>query len=40
MMHVWLTPVQGGPLAPDPPALSEIQAAAQVPALSTLNGTA
>jgi hypothetical protein len=40
MMHVWLSPVVGGPLTPDPPALSEIQAANQLPVLSTPNGTA
>ncbi len=32
MMHVWMVPVTGGPLAPDPPALSEFEAAAQAPA--------
>jgi hypothetical protein len=31
MMHVWMTPVSGGPLAPDPPALSEVQAALAMP---------
>ena len=40
MMHVWMTPVSGGPLAPDPPALSEVEAAAQMPALNPQNGTA
>jgi hypothetical protein len=40
MMHVWMTPVSGGPLAPDPPALSEVEAAAQAPALDPPNGTA
>jgi hypothetical protein len=40
MMHVWLTPVAGGPLAPDPPAASEVQAASEVPALSPPNGPA
>jgi hypothetical protein len=37
MMHVWLTPVSGGPLAPDPPALSEVEAALKMPALSPPN---
>lgn len=40
MMHVWLTPVAGGPLAPDPAALSEYEAANQMPVLSSPNGTA
>jgi hypothetical protein len=40
MMHVWMTPVSGGPLAPDPPALSEVEAAAQIPGLSPPNATA
>jgi hypothetical protein len=40
MMHVWLTPVPGGPLAPDPPARSEVLAAMQMPLLSPPNGTA
>jgi hypothetical protein len=40
MMHIWLTPVTGGPLAPDPPALSEFEAASQMPLLATPNGTA
>jgi hypothetical protein len=40
MMHVWMTPVSGGPLTPDPPALSEVEAAAQMPQLNPLNGTA
>jgi hypothetical protein len=40
MMHVWMTPISGGPLAPDPPALSEVEAAAQTPPLNPLNGTA
>jgi hypothetical protein len=40
MMHVWMTPVSGGPLAPDPPALSEVEAAAHMPELNPLNGTA
>jgi hypothetical protein len=40
MMHVWLTPVTGGPLAPDPPALSEVKAAEAVPALNPPNASA
>lgn len=40
MMHVWMTPVAGGPLAPDPSGLSEVQAAAKMPVLSPPNGTA
>jgi hypothetical protein len=40
MMHVWMTPVSGGPLTPDPPALSEVEAAAQMPPLNPLNATA
>jgi hypothetical protein len=40
MMHVWLTPVSGGPLAPDPPARSEVVAAEQVTPLATPNGVA
>lgn len=40
MMHVWMTPVSGGPLAPDPSARSEVLGALNVPTLRTLNGTA
>ena len=40
MMHVWLTPVTGGPLAPDPPAHSQVLAAQAVPLPSPPNGTA
>jgi hypothetical protein len=40
MMHVWMTPVSGGPLAPDPPAVSEVVAAAQMPVINPQNGTA
>ena len=40
MMHVWMTPVPGGPLAPDPPALDEVEAALKMPVLSPANGTA
>ena len=40
MMHVWVTPVPGGPLSPDPPAKDEIAAANQVPAPNPGNGVA
>jgi hypothetical protein len=40
MMHVWMTPVSGGPLTPDPPARSEVEAAARMAVLSPQNGTA
>jgi hypothetical protein len=40
MMHVWMTPVTGGPLAPDPPALTEVQSAASMPVLNPPNGIA
>jgi hypothetical protein len=40
MMHVWLTPVPGGPLVPDPPAASEVKAADAVPVLDPPNATA
>jgi hypothetical protein len=40
MMHVWMTPVDGGPLAPDPSALSEVQGALKMPVLSPPNATA
>jgi hypothetical protein len=40
MMHVWMTPVTGGPLTPDPPALNEVQAALTMPPVSPLNPTA
>jgi hypothetical protein len=40
MMHVWMTPVTGGPLAPDPSARSEVLGALSVPTLSVPNGTA
>ena len=40
MMHVWLTSVSGGPLAPDPPAIDQVVAASQMPALNAPNGTA
>jgi hypothetical protein len=40
MMHIWVTPVSGGPLTPDPPASTELQAANQMPLLAQPNGTA
>jgi len=40
MMHVWMTPVEGGPLAPDPSALSEVQGALKMPVLNPPNATA
>ena len=40
MMHVWMIPVSGGPLSPDPAALSEIEAAAQAPTPNPPNATA
>jgi hypothetical protein len=40
MMHVWMTPVTGGPLAPEPSARSEVLGAMQVPAMNPVNGTA
>jgi hypothetical protein len=40
MMHVWMTPVSGGPLAPDPPKLDEVAAARQVAPTSPVNGIA
>ena len=40
MMHVWLTPVPGGPLAPDPPAAAEVTAANDVPAITPPNASA
>jgi len=40
MMHVWLTSVSGGPLAPDPPAVDQVVAANQMPTLNPPNGTA
>jgi hypothetical protein len=40
MMHVWMTPIPGGPLAPDAEGRAEIQAANQVPALAAPNGVA
>jgi hypothetical protein len=40
MMHVWMTPVPGGPLTPDPPALNEVEAALKMPVLSPANATA
>ncbi len=40
MMHVWMTPVDGGPLAPDPSARSEVLGALKMPVLGTPNATA
>jgi hypothetical protein len=40
MMHVWMTPVAGGPLVPDPSAVDQVEAAAQMEASSPANGTA
>ena len=40
MMHVWMTPLSGGPLTPDPSALSEVEAAAHMPELNPQNATA
>jgi hypothetical protein len=40
MMHVWMNPVTGGPLAPDPSARSEVLGALTAPVLSPPNGTA
>jgi hypothetical protein len=40
MMHCGLTPVSGGPLTPDPSALSEVDAAAQMPVLNPQNAIA
>jgi hypothetical protein len=40
MMHVWLTPVTGGPLAPDPPARSQVAAAQSMPPATPPNATA
>ena len=40
MMHVWMAPVSGGPLAPDPGPVAEVQAAAQLPPLAVANGVA
>jgi hypothetical protein len=40
MMHVWMTPVTGGPLAPDPSPLSEVLGARDAPRLGQPNGTA
>jgi hypothetical protein len=40
MMHVWMTPVPGGPLAPDPPARDEVAAASQMTTSGTPNGIA
>jgi hypothetical protein len=40
MMHVWITPIAGGPLAPDPSGRSQVVAANLAPRLATPNGLA
>jgi hypothetical protein len=40
MMHVWMTPVSGGPLAPDPSGLNEVQAALKMPTMNPVNAAA
>jgi hypothetical protein len=40
MMHVWMTPVAGGPLVPDPSPVTQVVAAAQMESSSPVNGTA
>jgi hypothetical protein len=40
MMHVWMTPVAGGPLVPDPSPVAQVVAAAQMESSSPVNGTA
>jgi hypothetical protein len=40
MMHVWMTPVTGGPLVPDPSPVSQVEAAVQMEGSSPVNGTA
>jgi hypothetical protein len=40
MLHVWLAPVDGGPLAVDPGGLAEVVAAWQLPAVDPPNPTA
>jgi hypothetical protein len=40
MMHVWMTSVGGGPLAPDPSGRSEVISARSVPLLTPLNARA
>jgi hypothetical protein len=40
MMHVWVTPVSGGPLSPDPSTRNEVAAANVIPAPNPPNGTA
>jgi hypothetical protein len=39
-MHIWMTPVSGGPLSPDPPPRNEVEAALKMPVLNTPNATA
>jgi hypothetical protein len=40
MMHVWLAPVPGGPLAVDPDVTAQVTAADRLPRLADPNGTA
>ena len=40
MMHIWMTPLAGGPLAPDPDAVAQVVAAAQLPPRPIPNGVA
>jgi hypothetical protein len=40
MMHVWMTPVAGGSLAPGPPSLNEVEAAQEMPVLNPANARA
>lgn len=40
LMHVWLAPVPGGPLAVDPNGLEQVLAASRLPPLTKPNGTA
>jgi hypothetical protein len=40
MMHVWMTPVTGGPLVPDPSPVNQVEAAIQMESSSPANGTA
>lgn len=40
MMHIWLTPVPGGPLSMDPSTSAQVAAANKVPALARPNRTA
>ena len=40
MMHVWMTPVTGGPLTPDPPTLNEVEATLKMPTANPPNAAA